>query len=118
MADDEQKQTSYFAREYCRDSLLQSELLPLAPAFSSCTSVPFESSNESTENRYQRTSRIRDPPIMLNYGLDRNSLSLILTYLSNRIQRVKVGTCLSKYGKIKIGVPQGSVLDFCFSTYT
>ena len=33
----------------------------------------------------------------------------MLTYLSNRIQRVKVGTCLSKYGKIKSGVPQGSV---------
>ena len=44
------------------------------------------------------------------YGLDRNSLSLMLTYFSNRIQRVKIGTCLSKYGKIKSGVPQGSVL--------
>ena len=44
------------------------------------------------------------------YGLDRNSLRLMLTYLSNRIQRVKVRTCLSKYGKIKSGVPQGSVL--------
>ena len=44
------------------------------------------------------------------YGLDRNSLSVMLTYLSNRIQRVKVGTCLCKYGKIKSGVPQGSVL--------
>ena len=44
------------------------------------------------------------------YGLDSNSLSLILTYLSNRIQRVKVGTLLSKYGKIKSGVPQGFVL--------
>ena len=45
------------------------------------------------------------------YGLDRNSLSLMLSYLSNRIQRVKVGTCLSKYSKIKSGVPQGSVLE-------
>ena len=45
------------------------------------------------------------------YGLDRNSLRLMLTYLSNRIQRVKVGTCLSKYGKIKSGIPQGSVLE-------
>ena len=43
-------------------------------------------------------------------GLDRNSLSLMLSYLSNRVQRVKIGTCLSKYGKIKSGVPQGSVL--------
>ena len=30
------------------------------------------------------------------YGLDRNGLSLILSYLGNRIQRVKIGTCLSK----------------------
>ena len=44
------------------------------------------------------------------YGLDRNSLNLMLTYLSNRIQRVTVGKYLSKYGKIKSGVPQGSVL--------
>ena len=34
----------------------------------------------------------------------------MLTYLSNHIQRVNVGKCLSKYGKIKSGVPQGSVL--------
>ena len=33
------------------------------------------------------------------YGLDRNSLSLILTYLSNRIQRIKAGTCLSNVVK-------------------
>ena len=48
------------------------------------------------------------------YGPDRNSLRLMLTYLSNRIQRVKVGTCLRKYGKIKSGVPQGSVLGPLF----
>ena len=50
-----------------------------------------------------------DLPKLEAYGLDRNSLRLMSTYLSNRIQRVKVGTCLSKYGKIKSGVPQGSV---------
>ena len=44
------------------------------------------------------------------YGFDRNSLSLMLSYLSNRAQRVKIGTCLSQYGKIKSGVPRGSVL--------
>ena len=44
------------------------------------------------------------------YGLDRNSFSLMLSYLSNRIQRDKIGTCLSKYSKIKSGVPQGSEL--------
>ena len=51
------------------------------------------------------------------YVLDRNSLSLTLSYSSSRIQRVKIGTCLSKYGKIKNGVSQGPVcLDPCFST--
>ena len=44
------------------------------------------------------------------YELDRSSLRLMLSYLSNRIQTVKVGSCLSKYGKIKSGVPQESVL--------
>ena len=44
------------------------------------------------------------------YGLDRSSLRLMLSHLSNRIQRVKIGTCLSKYGKIKSVIPQGSVL--------
>ena len=43
------------------------------------------------------------------YGLDRNSLRIMLSYLSNRIQRVKMGTWLSKYDKIKSGVPQGFV---------
>ena len=37
------------------------------------------------------------------YALDRSSLRLMLSHLSNRIQRVKIGTCLSKYDKIKIG---------------
>ena len=44
------------------------------------------------------------------YGHDRNSLSLMLSCLSSRIQRVKIGKCLSRYGKIKSGIPQGSVL--------
>ena len=52
------------------------------------------------------------------YRLDRNSLSLMLSYLSNRIHRVKIGTCLSKYDKIKSGVPQGSELGPFFSTYS
>ena len=42
----------------------------------------------------------------------------MLSYLSNRIQRVKIGTCLSKHGKIKSGVPQGSVLGPFISTYS
>ena len=34
----------------------------------------------------------------------------MLSYLSNRTQGHKIGKCLSKYGKIKRGIPQGSVL--------
>ena len=43
-------------------------------------------------------------------GLDRNSFNIMLSYLSNNIQRVKIGKCLSKDGIIQSGVPQGSVL--------
>ena len=44
------------------------------------------------------------------YGFDRNSLKLMYSYLTDRSQRVKVGSSYSSLGKIKIGVPQGSVL--------
>ena len=44
------------------------------------------------------------------YGFDRNSLKLRYSYLTDRSQRVKVGSSYSSLGKIKIGVPQGSVL--------
>ena len=42
--------------------------------------------------------------------MDRNSLKLMYSYLTGRTQRVKVGSSYSSLGKIKIGVPQGSVL--------
>ena len=44
------------------------------------------------------------------YGFDLNSLNLIHSYLSNRKQRVKVGSSSSKWLEILIGVPQGSIL--------
>ena len=44
------------------------------------------------------------------YGIERKSLKLIYSYLSGRKQRVKVASHYSSYKKIKIGVPQGSVL--------
>ena len=44
------------------------------------------------------------------YGLDFNSISFINSYLSNRYQRCKIGSSFSKWGKIKTGVPQGSIL--------
>ena len=44
------------------------------------------------------------------YGLDISSLRLLYSYLSNRYQRVKIGSHRSAARKIKIGVPQESVL--------
>ena len=46
------------------------------------------------------------------YGLDNNSLNLLLDYLSFRKQRTKVGSAYSKWSKIRLGVPQGSILLF------
>ena len=44
------------------------------------------------------------------YGFDRFSLKFMYSYLTVLGQRVKVGSSYSSFGKIKIGVPQGSVL--------
>ena len=44
------------------------------------------------------------------YGFGHYSLLLIHSYLSNRKQRVKVGSEFSDWLEIKSGVPQGSVL--------
>ena len=44
------------------------------------------------------------------YGIERKSLKLIYSYLNGRKQRVKVASHYSSYERIKIGVPQGSVL--------
>ncbi len=35
------------------------------------------------------------------------------SYLSNRIQRVKIGENVSKWGRVKCGVPQGSLIGPC-----
>ena len=43
-------------------------------------------------------------------GIDGCLLSWFENYLSNRKQRVVVGSCSSEWGEIKAGVPQGSVL--------
>ena len=48
------------------------------------------------------------------YGFGHHSLLLIHNYLSNRKQRVKVGSELSEWQEIKSGVPQGSVLGLLF----
>ena len=45
-----------------------------------------------------------------SYGFDFNSLCLMYSYLDCRHQRVKIGSHRSTAKRIKIGVPQGSVL--------
>ena len=44
------------------------------------------------------------------YGFHYNSLKLIYSYLSNRLQRVKVNCSYSSWNEIVYGVPQGSIL--------
>jgi len=44
------------------------------------------------------------------YGLEKNALDLIVSYLSNRKQRTKIGNDFSSWHDIKEGVPQGSIL--------
>ena len=44
------------------------------------------------------------------YGLDIKSLKLMLSYLTNRKQRVKINDKYSSWSKILFGVPQGSIL--------
>ena len=48
------------------------------------------------------------------YGFGHYSLLPIHNYLSNRKQRVKVGSEFSEWQEIKLGVPQGSVLGPLF----
>ena len=45
------------------------------------------------------------------YGFSKDSLEMILNYLSNRYQRVKINTAFSSWIELIQGAPQGSVLD-------
>ena len=51
---------------------------------------------------------------LFHYGFDNQSLSLIRNYFYNRKQFVKMGNNKSDFKKIKLGVPQGSVLGPLF----
>ena len=42
------------------------------------------------------------------YGFTKNSLKLIKSYLSYRLQRTKINTGLSSWTELLLGVPQGS----------
>ena len=44
------------------------------------------------------------------YGLSRNALKMIHSYLSKRLQRVKINGSFSTWKEVSKGVPQGSVL--------
>ena len=43
------------------------------------------------------------------YGFSLESLTFIQSYLTNRIERVKINSSYSEYSNIKSGVPQGSI---------
>ena len=44
------------------------------------------------------------------YGFSENSLAFLLSYLTNRKHRVRVGSSISEWLQIMFGVPQGSIL--------
>ena len=44
------------------------------------------------------------------YGFSNNSLQFMHNYLKNRKQRVQLNNSFSKMGKVKVGVPQGSII--------
>ena len=49
-----------------------------------------------------------------HYGLSKNSTGLIKKYLENRTQYVNFDNVNSDHQKISTGVPQGSILHYCF----
>ena len=52
------------------------------------------------------------------YGFDKESLMLLLSYLSNRWQRTKIKTSFSSWTEILQSVPQGSVVGpLLFNSY-
>ena len=50
------------------------------------------------------------------YGFSPGALKLMNSYLTNRYQRVKIGSTFSSWKQLFLGVPQGSVLGPLFLT--
>ena len=44
------------------------------------------------------------------YGFSKESIKLFLSYLTNRTQRIKIGSTFSHWTNILKGIPQGSIL--------
>jgi len=55
---------------------------------------------------------------MSAYGFSRPALKLIYSYLHERQQRVEINDSFSTLKQTSLGVPQGSVLVPCSSTYS
>ena len=53
-----------------------------------------------------------------SYGINGNLLGWIKAFLTNRLQRVQVGNCLSSLINVISGVPQGSVLGPYYLSFT
>ena len=51
------------------------------------------------------------------YGIGKKNLRLLQNYLSQRQQRVKVGSSLSEWFEIILGVPEGSILEPILSMF-
>ena len=51
------------------------------------------------------------------YGMSKNACNMIVSYLSNRRQRVKISGEVSNWFTINRGVPQGSVLGLLFNIF-
>ena len=49
------------------------------------------------------------------FGFGRKSLHFLYSYLSNRKQRVHIGSSLSEWLLVLLGVPQGSILGSILS---
>ena len=55
--------------------------------------------------------------LLVVYGLSLPALKMIQNYLRNRKQKTKIGSSYSTWENIISGLPQGSILGPCFSTY-